>query len=140
MNLTQCQAYSQQKPEAELSYPFDPDVPVYKVCGKMFALFTLKGNYTQGKHPQMNLKCLPHHAQELRDVFDTIKPGYHMNKQHWNSLVLDGSLPDTEIQRLIDHSYALVVSKLPKTARNRLETLYSKDKLYAGLSPYQQQD
>lgn len=138
MDYLTCQHYLQNKPESELSYPFDPNVPVYKVCGKMFALLVPNGNLTQERHPQINLKCLPEHAQELRDVFEAIKPGYHMNKRHWNTLILDGSLPENEIKRLIDHSYALVAKKLTKAQRTPLEMHYTAEQLYAGLNPYHQ--
>jgi len=140
MDFDQCHQYLSQKPESELCFPFDPDVYVYKVCGKMFALLSPKGNLTKENHPQLNLKCLPEHAQELRDVFDAIRPGYHMNKKHWNSLILDNSLPDTEITRLIDHSYALVAHKLPKIERARLELHHPKQTLYKALDPYSTQD
>lgn len=136
MNFEDCHQYLSNKPESEVCFPFDPNVYVYKVCGKMFALLSPSGNLSEAGHPQLNLKCTPEHAQELRDVFDAIRPGYHMNKKHWNSLILDNSLPDSEILRLIDHSYALVAHKLPKNQRNRLEMHHPKDELYKSLDPY----
>jgi len=79
---------------------------------------------------QMNLKCDPLHAQELRDLFASVKPGYHMNKRHWNTVLLDASIPQGEIERMIDHSYALVVKKLKKTEREQLELSFGAEVLY----------
>ncbi|EWH08149.1 hypothetical protein DS2_18880, partial [Catenovulum agarivorans DS-2] len=110
--------YLLSKPEAELDYPFGPDVAVFKVAGKMFATLSF------GKvHPEfdacdnMNLKCSPEQAIELRDIFAAVVPGYHMNKKHWNTVVLNGSVPEGEIKRMIDMSYALVVAGLPKAKK-----------------------
>jgi len=78
----------------------------------------------------MNLKCDPAQAQELRDLFKAVKPGYHMNKLHWNTIILDGSIPQGEIERMIDHSYGLVIKKLKKSEREALELRHGKDALY----------
>lgn len=102
-------------PGAELTYPFDFETPVFKVGGKMFALYGVSNN-----PPQVNLKCDPDDAEALRAQYAAIRPGYHMNKKHWNTVVLDGSLSDALVRELIDHSYALVVSSLPKRAREEL--------------------
>lgn len=139
MNFEQCCEYLASKPDAKLSFPFDKDMHVYKVCDKMFALISSTGMVSPNnpnKVAQMNLKCDPFHAQELRDVFSAIIPGYHMNKKHWNTLILDDSLPANEIKRLIDHSYALVASKLTRAQRTPLELKYPKDTLYQSLKPY----
>lgn len=122
--------YLLNKPESELCYPFDPDVPVYKIKGKMFALLSDRGGKSPDKQPQMNLKCDPLEAQQLRDVFEAVIPGYHMNKKHWNTVILDGSIPRGEIERMIDESYRLVVKGLKKAERNALETAYSAFELY----------
>lgn len=104
------------KPEAEEAFPFGPDAAVYNVQGKMFALvFERKG------HLCINLKCDPQQAIELRDVFSAVTPGYHMNKTHWNTVTLDGSLPGGEIERMIDHSYSQVVRTLKRAVRTGLE-------------------
>ncbi len=103
------------KPGAEETTPFGPDVLVYKVGGKMFAL-TSPDDFP----PRMNLKCDPERATALRDEYEAIIPGYHMNKRHWNTLILDGSLPSSLIHELIDHSYGLVVASLPKAERAKL--------------------
>lgn len=109
--------YLIQLPEAILVYPFGPEAAVYKVEGKVFAI-AVDG--------RINLKCDPVHAQELRAVFSEITPGYHMNKKHWNTLDLTGDLPNSEIHRQIDHSYDLIVKKLPKATKQRLRILYER--------------
>lgn len=97
---------------ASYSFPFGNDSMVYKVAGKMFGLI-----YEKDGLLRLNLKCEPEHAQELRHIFTSVIPGYHMNKKHWNTLLLNGELPKGEIERQIDHSYQLVVDKLPKKQR-----------------------
>jgi predicted DNA-binding protein (MmcQ/YjbR family) len=97
------------KPGAEETTPFGPDTLVYKVGGKMFALAS-----PDDFPSSINLKCDPERALMLRDEYAAITPGYHMNKRHWNTLVLDGSVPAKLVRELIDHSYALVVASLPK--------------------------
>lgn len=103
------------KPGAERTFPFGPDILVVKVRGKMFAL-TRRG----GTFPSFNLKCDPNRSVALRAIYPAITPGYHMNKQHWNTVVLDGSLSLEELQRLIDHSYDLIVRSLKKQERQDL--------------------
>lgn len=91
------------------SFPFDNDTLVFKVAGKMFALASLE------KHPlTVNLKCDPEKALELREQFEEIKPGYHMNKQHWNTVTTEGKLGYNFICELIDNSYNLIVQSLSK--------------------------
>jgi len=113
------------KPEAECDFPFGPDVEVYKVKEKMFATL----GYEDGL-ARINLKCEPGEALILRDMFDSVQPGYHMNKKHWNTVLLDGSVPSKEVERQIDKSYALVVKKLPKTVRGSLELRFGTAELY----------
>ena len=139
MNYEQARDYMLNKPEAELDYPFGPDVGVPKVRGKMFATLGEEpvensggGNKTLAR---INLKCDPTEAQFLRDMFDAVLPGYHMNKTHWNTVLLDGTIPLGEIERMIDSSYALVVKGLKKADRVALETKYGKDALYGPTSP-----
>jgi len=117
-------AYLLQRPEAIEDFPFGPDVYVYKICSKMFA--TIAG----AEPAQMNLKCDPEEALFLRDMFDAVVPGYHMNKTHWNTVLLDGSIPRGEIERMIDRSYALVVKALRKADRVALEVRHGKDAIY----------
>ena len=117
--------YLLSKPEAFEGYPFGIDIAVYKVKKKMFATLGIRNGRWN-----MNLKCDPEQAMMLRDVFDAVIPGYHMNKAHWNTIVFDGSIPSGEIERMIDHSYGLVVRGLRKVERLQLETRYSDRDLY----------
>lgn len=101
------EAYILSMPNAWLDYPFGKDVAVYKVgppeAGKMFALIA------EDKMPvRLSLKCDPQLAQLLRDTYEEVMPGYHLNKKHWNTLILSGQLPWEEVQGLIRHSYELV--------------------------------
>lgn len=98
--------YVLSMPNAELDYPFGEGVAVYKVGGKMFALIT------EGKEPvQISLKCDPQLAVTLREKYESVMPGYHLSKKHWNTIVLTGQLSWEEVQDLIRHSYNLVTSK-----------------------------
>lgn len=93
-------------PDARLEYPFGEDVAVYKAGDKMFALIQ------EGKKPvRLSLKCDPVLSKVLREKYDTVMPGYHLNKKHWNSLILSGQLPWPEVQDLIRHSYYLVIGQ-----------------------------
>lgn len=96
--------------------PFGPGVLVYKVAGKVFATLGFEDEIGR-----MNLKCDPDRAIELRDESDSILPGYHMNKKHWNTLILDGSLSAELVRELIDHSHDLVVAGMAKKQRAELE-------------------
>jgi predicted DNA-binding protein (MmcQ/YjbR family) len=108
MNFQELKQYCLSKKWARETYPFDSVTVVFKVGSKMFAL-------TSDTQPlSNNLKCNPDLAAELRLSFSAIQPGYHMSKKHWNTVFLDGTLPDDKIQWLIDHSYDLVVKKLTK--------------------------
>lgn len=128
MDGDDAQAYFLKRPEAWLDFPFGPDVYVFKVRSKMFGTL----GWEEGV-PRINLKCEPNQALMLRDVFECVLPGYHMNKAHWNTVLLDGSVPTGEVERMIEHSYALVVKKLPKKERISLEVAHSKEVLYAAL-------
>ena len=106
MTLDQLLDHSLAKDEVEESFPFGPDVLVLKVRGKVFLLISLD------KDPlQFNAKCNPERAIELRETYASITPGYHMNKKHWNTIILDGTVPSRLIYELIDHSYELVNAK-----------------------------
>ena len=116
MDFEKLKQYLLSKSGAEIDYPFGNDVTVLKVKGKMFALIgqrEWKGISTT----MLNLKCDPNESFMIRDIFPSITSGYHMNKKHWISIYFDGSVAGGEIERLIDGSYDLVVSKLPKLAR-----------------------
>jgi predicted DNA-binding protein (MmcQ/YjbR family) len=105
------------KPGTVEDYPFGDQVAVFKVAGKMFALVPL------GETPQsISLKCDPELATSLRNRYPAVTPGYHLNKRHWNTLTLDGSVPDDEVLELIDYSYDLVVARLTRAQRNQLTT------------------
>jgi len=115
MDYERLHNYLKGKPGAVVDFPFDEVTLVFKVGGKMFALISLN------EQPlRMNLKCDPGKAQALRDCFPAILPGYHMNKRHWNTLVLDETLPEDLIPSLIDDSYALVLKGLTKAVRTRI--------------------
>ena len=115
MNIEAFREYCLGKPAATEDMPFGPDNIVFKVAGKMFALAAL-----DEVPPAVNLKCNPDLALELRDRYEQVRPGYHMNKKHWNTVVLDGVIPQAEIRKMIDDSYDLVVQSLPKARRAKL--------------------
>jgi predicted DNA-binding protein (MmcQ/YjbR family) len=117
--------YLLARPEAWEDFPFGPNVYVYKIARKMFATLS----YTDGM-ARMNLKCEPDEAMALRDIFEAVRPGYHMNKAHWNTVTLDGSVPTGELQRMMDRSYALVVQGLTKRERVGLEVRHGKEAVY----------
>lgn len=125
MNREQVRTYLLGKPEAREEFPFYPDVAVMKIGTRMFAILM-----EQAGLARMNLKCDPHEALILRDIFAAVLPGYHMNKRHWNTVLLDGSIPVGELERMMDNSYALVVRGLPKRERQALEIRQGKIKLY----------
>jgi predicted DNA-binding protein (MmcQ/YjbR family) len=100
---------------SEETFPFGPSVSVFKVVGKMFALSQLAADPLA-----VSLKCDPELAEQLREAHAAVRPGYHLNKRHWNTVTIDGSLSDETIGELIEDSYDLVVSKLPRAARHSL--------------------
>jgi predicted DNA-binding protein (MmcQ/YjbR family) len=100
-------------PGAEESFPVGPENSVFKVAGKIFALSRLDGTPLR-----ISLKCEPSLAEQLRETHAAVIPGYHLNKRHWNTIILDGSLAENMVGEMIEDSYDLVVSKLP-TARRR---------------------
>ena len=109
MDLTQFREYCLNKPLATEGTPFGSDVLVFKVGGKMFALAAL-----DDVPPTVNLKCEPDVALDLRDRYEQVSPGYHMNKKHWNTIEIGTGIPDAELGKMIDHSYDLVARRLPK--------------------------
>ena len=113
MDLASFREYCLSKRGANESTPFGDDVLVFKVAGKIFALAPL-----DEVPATANLKCDPDLALELRDRYDQVRSGYHMNKKHWNTVKIEAGIPDAELRRMIDHSYDLVARSLPKfTAR-----------------------
>lgn len=139
MNGAEARAYLLTLPGAREDFPFGPEVAVMKVGGRMFATLargpvprshasdtarrdrekpSVRGSEASGY--QMNLKCDPDEAEMLRDLFHAVIPGYHMNKRHWNTVLLDGSIPRGEIERMIDNSYDLVIAGLAARERRAL--------------------
>jgi predicted DNA-binding protein (MmcQ/YjbR family) len=116
--MQKIRAYLLAKPKAQENFPFGEGVSVFKVYNKMFALLSF--SKIDKQHPEstpnwwLNLKCDPQEALILRDIFTSVIPGYHMNKLHWNTVILDGSIPQGEIERMIDNSFLLVVNNMPK--------------------------
>lgn len=116
MDIEQIRTYCLSKKETTEDFPFDEDTLVFKVLGKMFALASLK--WWERGEAAINLKCDPDYAEELRATYSSIRPGYHMNKKHWNTVYLrEGELSPNLIKELIDHSYAMVVKGMPKKQR-----------------------
>ena len=102
-------------PGAEETFPFGPENSVFKVAGKVFALSRLDANPLR-----VSLKCEPALAEQLREAHAAVIPGYHLNKRHWNTVIIDGSLGSGAIGDMIEDSYDLVVSKLPRARRRAL--------------------
>ena len=96
-------------------YPFGDEVAVFKVSGKMFALVMLDGD-----PGSVTLKCDPDWAVELRELHAAVRPGYHANKRHWNTVDLDGTVDNAEVKEMVEHSYELIVSRLPQRERDQL--------------------
>ena len=103
------------KPSAFEDFPFGEQVSVFKVAGKVFAITDL-----DGVPLEVSLKCEPELAQALRAEHAAIRPGYHLNKRHWNTVTLDGSMADGDIEDMIQDSYDLVVATLPRSQRENL--------------------
>lgn len=121
MNIEELRAYCIEKHDVSETLPFGPDVLVFKVAGKMFALTNIE-NYVS-----VNLKCDPERALELREEHAGINPGYHMNKTHWNTVEVAGDVSNKLLKELIDHSYDLVVNGLPKRKRDAIIAANSAD-------------
>jgi len=114
MNITFFREYCLTKPGTTEDTPFDENTLCFKVGGKIFAIIDIE------LFESVNLKCDPERAVELREQFDGIVPGYHMNKKHWNTVSFDGSVPDNLILELVDHSYDLIFKSLPKNSRDSI--------------------
>ena len=109
MNIESLREYCLSKPGTEETLPFGPDTLVFKANGKMFLLTGL-----DEVQLSFNVKCDPEKAIELREQYPCVLPGYHMNKKHWNTIVVDGSVPVKQLKQWIDHSYELVAGKVKK--------------------------
>ena len=127
--LEHLRAYCLQKPGAYEDFPFDNVTLTFRVKGKMFALCNVNEH-----PPEVNLKCDPELSELLREKYDAVNPGWHMNKRHWNTLTLDGTIPDNEVLELIDLSYELVVKTLSKSERQKL-TRFTKRFSKTALTP-----
>lgn len=117
MHIENLRNYCLQKNGVTESFPFDESTLVFKVMNKMFALTSLDREFS------INLKCNPEKAIRLREIYSSVGPGYHMNKKHWNTVVIDGSIDDQLIFGWIDDSYKLVVSSLTVKDKKTLEEL-----------------
>ena len=116
MNIEQIREYCIKKKGVTEEFPFDEETLVFKIAGKIFLLASL------GSIPlQINLKCDPEKAIELREEFEFVQPGYYMNKKHWNTIIIDGTVPAKKILEWIDDSYNLVVSGLKKSDFKKLK-------------------
>ena len=117
MNIETFRNYCLNKKGANESFPFDETTLVIKVLDKMFALTDLESELS------VNLKCNPEKAVILREKYNAVKPGFHMNKKHWNTVIIDGTISESLIKEWIDDSYDLVVSKMTKKDKQRLDKL-----------------
>jgi predicted DNA-binding protein (MmcQ/YjbR family) len=115
MNVEEVRQICIAKKGVTEGFPFDETTLVLKVGGKMFALLNLD------KDPSVNLKCDPERAIDLRERHAAVLPGYHMNKQHWNTVMLEVGLPDQLVEELIGHSYQLVYESLPRKIRDEVD-------------------
>jgi predicted DNA-binding protein (MmcQ/YjbR family) len=115
MEFNDLRNYLLSKKDTTEELPFGPDALVFKVLGKIFAIVAYQDNPLR-----ISLKCEPEHAEALRAMYKAVTPGYHLNKNHWNTVVLDNSIPEEEIFQMIDDSYRLVVKTLKKADRDKL--------------------
>lgn len=113
MDIEQIREYALKKEFVTECMPFDDEIPVFKVYDKIFLLMNLRPPYS------INLKCDPERAIMLREEHEEIVPGYHMNKQHWNTVYLEGTIPAALFKEMIDHSYTLVLNSIPKSKRGK---------------------
>jgi predicted DNA-binding protein (MmcQ/YjbR family) len=122
MTADELREWCLSRPGAVEEFPFTDEHSVFKVGGKMFAISAL------GRMPlDVSVKCEPELAVQLRDTYSAIRPGYHLNKRHWNTITVDGSLPDAFLRDLIEDSYDLVVAGLPRRVREALGWAPSRD-------------
>ena len=115
MNIETLREYCLSKKAVTEDFPFGEDTLVFMVLNKIFLLVSLSSNPLQ-----FNAKCDPDKAIELRDQYDVVQPGYHMNKKHWNTIIMNGSLSNAQLKEMIDDSYNLIVQSLPKKERENL--------------------
>jgi len=116
LHIEQVRKHCLKKKGVTEEFPFDEETLVFKVAGKIFLLASLETIPLQ-----INLKCDPEKAIELREAYDSVQPGYHMNKKHWNTIIIDGTVPSHRLFEWIEDSYKLVVSGLKKSERKLFE-------------------
>ncbi|TDP58707.1 MmcQ/YjbR family DNA-binding protein [Flavobacterium dankookense] len=119
MDIQQLYEFCLSKKGVTEHFPFDEDTLVFKVAGKMFCLASLK-DWENG-NPTVNLKCDPDYAIELREKYESVTPGYHSNKKHWNTVFVNKEIDDKKIIHFINHSYELIVAGLPKKQREEFK-------------------
>lgn len=112
MTIVDLRDYCLSRPGATFDFPFDAETCVFRVGGKIFGLAGINA-----EPARISLKCDPALARDLRSGFRDIAPGYHLNKEHWNTVTTAGDVPDDKVRWLIDHSYELIVASLPKSKR-----------------------
>jgi predicted DNA-binding protein (MmcQ/YjbR family) len=117
MNIEEFRNYCLAKKGTSDGFPFDKTTLVIKVMNKMFALTDIDDEFS------INIKCEPENAVELREKYSAVKPGYHMNKALWNTILIDGTIPDKLLYKWIDDSYNLIVGKLTKKEKEILNNL-----------------
>jgi predicted DNA-binding protein (MmcQ/YjbR family) len=130
VDATELRGWCLAQPGAIEDFPFGPEHSVFKIAGKMFALSTLDRTPLE-----VSVKCEPDLALQLRASYPAIRPGYHLNKRHWNTITLDGRLPDQLVRDLIEDSYDLVISALPKGVRQQLGWTGATDQAASGEGP-----
>jgi len=116
MNIEQIREHCLKKKGVTEEFPFDEETLVFKVAGKIFLLASLEAIPLQ-----INIKCDPEKAIELREEYNSVLPGYHMNKKHWNTIIIDGTIPTSNLFEWIDDSYSLVIAGLKKSERKIFE-------------------
>ncbi len=109
MNIEDLRLYALSLADADEGFPFGEDTLVFKVAGKIFLLVGISSSLLE-----FNVKCNPDRAIELREEYECIKPGYHMNKKHWNTITVDGTLTNKQLKEMVSHSYSLVAPKKKK--------------------------
>ncbi len=114
MNIDEFYTYCEEKKGATKQFPFDAETLVFKVGNKIFAVTDIRD------FSSINLKCNPEKAIDLRGRYSAVNPGYHMNKKHWNTILLNNDVDDQLMKELIDHSYQLVFASLPKKMRDEI--------------------
>lgn len=112
MKMSEYEAFCLSLPATDLSYPFDETTKVLKVAGKVFAII--------GNEHEISLKCDPERAQTYRVMYEAVRPGYHLNKTHWNTVTIAGDVLASDLQFMIVHSYQCVLAKFPKSRREQL--------------------